>query len=139
MAGVFSDEEFVFASHFPAIVEYRQRVGEKPLRDFFRQYAFDDPIHFIGQSAPAAVFLQFGRDDEPIPEKFARHFFERFAEPKKISFYKAGHALNAEARQERVEWLAERLKLSPIDSAALAKVPELGKAKEEEGEEEEEH
>ena len=127
MAGVFADEEFVFASEMPAIVQSRQRLGEKPLREFFQQYAFDDPIHFIGHSAPAAVFLQFGRDDEPIPEKFARQYFERFAEPKKIAFYAAGHALNSEARQERMHWLAERLKLAPIDNTAIAQIPELGK------------
>jgi dienelactone hydrolase len=127
MAGVFADEEFVFDSTSPEIVQYRQRIGEKPLRDFFQQYAFDDPIHFIGRSAPAAVFLQFGRNDEPIPEKLARKYFDRFAEPKKISFYAAGHALNSEARRERVQWLAERLKLASIDVAAIAQIPELGK------------
>jgi dienelactone hydrolase len=132
MAGVFADEEFVFESTSPAIVQFRERLGEKPLRDFFQQYAFDDPIHFIGRSAPASVFLQFGRDDEPIPEKMARHYFERFAEPKKISFYAAGHALNSEARKERIQWLAERLKLSPIDATAISRLPDLGKEEKEE-------
>jgi dienelactone hydrolase len=132
MAGVFADEEFVFASNTPAIVDFRQRIGEKALRDFFLQHAFDDPIHFIGRSAPASVFLQFGRDDEPIPEKFARQYFERFAEPKKISFYAAGHALNSEARRERMQWLADRLKLAPIDTAAVARIPELEKKKKKE-------
>jgi dienelactone hydrolase len=127
MAGVFADEEFVFASDSPAISQFRKRVGEKPLRDFFQQYAFDDPIHFIGRSAPASIFLQFGRRDEPIPEKLARSYFDRFAEPKKISFYEAGHRLNAEARKERVQWLVERLKLSPIESGALERLPELEK------------
>ena len=132
MAGVFADEEFVFESATPAIVQFRQRIGEKTLRDFFQQYAFDDPIHFIGRSAPASVFLQFGRDDEPIPEKLARHYFERFAEPKKISFYAAGHALNAEARKERIQWLAERLKLPAVDREAIERIPALEKEKEKE-------
>ena len=131
MAGVFADEEFVFASEMPAIVQSRRRIGENPLRDFFQQYAFDDPIHFTSRSAPASVFLQFGQNDEPIPEKFARQYFERFAEPKKISFYAAGHALNAEARKERVQWLAERLKLAPVDAAAIARIPEVGKKEKE--------
>jgi dienelactone hydrolase len=125
MAGVFADEEYIFDSSDPAIVQFRQKNGENALRDFFKQYAFDDPIHFIGHSTPAAVFLQFGRDDKPIPEKLARHYFERFAEPKKISFYEAGHALNAEARADRMEWLVERLKLSPIDQKAIERIPEL--------------
>jgi cephalosporin-C deacetylase-like acetyl esterase len=125
MAGVFADEEYVFASNAMEVVQFRKKNGEAALHDFFRQYAFDDPVHFIGQSAPAAVFLQFGEEDGGIPEKMARGYFERFAEPKKIAFYKAGHALNREAREERVEWLAERLKLAAIEREAIERVPGL--------------
>ena len=122
MAGVFADEEYVFASNAMDVVQFRKKNGEQALHDFFRQYPFDDPVHFIGHSAPAAVFLQFGQEDGGIPEKMARGYFERFAEPKRIEFYKAGHALNREAREERVEWLAERLKLAPIDREAIEHV-----------------
>jgi cephalosporin-C deacetylase-like acetyl esterase len=132
MAGVFADEEFIFDSNTPAIVEFRKRIGEEALRDFFKEHAFDDPIHFIGHSAPAAVLLQFGRDDAPIPESGARRSFERFSEPKKIEFYKAGHALNAEARKDRVQWLAERLKLSGVDPEAIERISDLGKEEKEE-------
>jgi cephalosporin-C deacetylase-like acetyl esterase len=132
MAGVFADEEFVFDSSTPAIVEFRKRIGEEALRGFFREHAFDDPIYFIGHSAPAAVFLQFGRDDAPISENLARGYFERFSEPKKMEFYKAGHALNGEARKDRAQWLAERLKLSHIDPEAIEHVPDLGKEEKEE-------
>ncbi|MEY2512483.1 MAG: hypothetical protein QOE26_3246 [Verrucomicrobiota bacterium] len=132
MAGVFADEEYVFESKTPAVEEFRKRIGEEALRDFFRQYAFDDPVYFIGHSAPASVLLQFGREDAPIPEPIARSSFERFSEPKKMEFYKAGHALNAEARKDRVQWLAERLKLSPIDPEAIERLPDLGKEEKEE-------
>jgi hypothetical protein len=132
MAGVFADEEYIFDSARPEITQFRQRIGEKPLRDFFQQYAFDDPIHFIGHSAPASVFLQFGLQDEGIPETMARHYFELFEEPKKISLYKAGHTLNAEARKDRVQWLAERLKLAPVDPEAIERVLDLGKEEKEE-------
>jgi len=134
MAGVFADEEYVFDSTTPAIVEFRKRIGEEALRDFFRQYAFDDPVNFIGHSAPAAVLLQFGRDDAPIPESSARSYFERFSEPKKIGFYKAGHALNAQARTDRIQWLAERLKLPRLDPEAIERLPDLGKEEKEEKE-----
>ena len=125
MAGVFADEKYIFDSDRPEIKRFREQNGEKALHDFFRQYAFDDPIHFIGRSAPAGVFLQFGRDDESIPEKLAQNYFQRFAEPKKIAFYKAGHALNDEARADRIRWLAERLKLSPVDSESIERLPRL--------------
>ena len=125
MAGVFADQEYVFNSTRPEVAQFRQKIGDQPLRDFFQKYAFDDPVHYIGHSAPAAVFLQFGKEDEGIPEKMARGYFERFAEPKKMEFYKAGHALNRKARQERIEWLAERLKLPPIDREAIERIPDL--------------
>jgi cephalosporin-C deacetylase-like acetyl esterase len=125
MAGVFADEEYVFASNAIDVVQFRKKNGEQALHDFFRQYAFDDPVHFIGQSAPSAVFLQFGQEDAGIPEKMARGYFDRFAQPKKIEFYKAGHALNREAREERVKWLVERLKLAAIDREEIERVKGL--------------
>jgi len=125
MAGGFSDEEYVFDPDNTEMQKVRQRIGVEILRDFFRKYAFDDPVHFIVHSAPASVFLQFGSEDKPIPEKLARHYYDLFSEPKKIEFYKAGHALNSEARTERVQWLVERLALRPVDRAALARIPEL--------------
>jgi hypothetical protein len=132
MAGAFADEEYIFDSTRKEMVEYRQREGEEALRDFFHQYPFDDPIYFIGHSAPASVFLQFGKDDEGIPESFARGYFDRFEDPKKISFYKAGHALNGEARKDRVLWLAERLKLKPIETDAIERVPPVAEGNKEE-------
>lgn len=125
MAGGFSDEEYVFDQDNAEMQKVRQRIGEKTIRGFFRRYAFDDPVHFIGHSAPASVFLQFGSEDKPIPEKLARHYYDLFSEPKKIAFYQAGHALNSEARTERVQWLVERLALRPVDRSALSRIPEL--------------
>lgn len=125
MAGVYADEEYVFD---PANEEMRKllgRVGEERARRYFREYAWDDPVHFLPHSAPAAVFLQYGRQDKPITEKMARRSFELFAEPKRIGFYDAGHALDAAARRERVEWLAGRLSLKNVDWDALSRIPEL--------------
>jgi hypothetical protein len=106
-------------------VGLRGRVGDGALRAYFRDYAWDDPVHFVGRSSPSAVFLQFGRRDKPITEKMARRDFARFGEPKRVGFYDAGHALDAAARRERVGWLAKRLSLRRPDFAALARIPEL--------------
>jgi dienelactone hydrolase len=127
MAGEFADEEYIFGSDSPAIKQFRQRNGEKELRDFFARHAYDDPVHFLAHASPSAIYLQFGKKDDGIPEKFARGYFDRFSEPKKIAFYDAGHALTAEARKDRVQWLAERLKLSPLDPEQIERVPEIGK------------
>jgi hypothetical protein len=42
-----------------------------------------------------------------------------------MKFYEAGHALNAEARRERADWLAKSLTLRQVDHAALDRIPEL--------------
>jgi hypothetical protein len=125
MAGNYADEEYVFDPDNPQMVALRRRVGDDRIRAYAREYAWDDPVYFVGHVAPSAVFLQFGSRDEPLPEKWARHNYDLFSEPKKIAFYDAGHALNAQARLERDRWLAERLRLGPLDEAALARIPEL--------------
>ena len=125
MAGGYANEEYVFDPENQQMVELRKKYGDEPLRKYFRDYAWDDPAHFVGRSAPAAVFLQYGRQDKPIPEKTARRDFARFAEPKRLGFYDAGHELDAAARRERVEWLAQRLSLRRVDLEALARIPQL--------------
>lgn len=124
MAASYSDEEYVFDPDIPSMVALRKRVGEEKLREYFRAYAWDDPAYFVGHAAPSAVFLQYGSRDS-IPEKWARHDFALFSEPKRIAFYDAGHALDSNARLERARWLAARLKLDALDEAALARIPEL--------------
>jgi dienelactone hydrolase len=125
MAGNYSDEERLFDPDNPQVVALRKRIGDERLRGYARDYAWDDPANFVGHAAPAAVFLQYGSRDEPIPEKWARHDFGLFSEPKRVAFYDAGHALDSRARLERDRWLAERLKLKKLDEAALARIPEL--------------
>jgi dienelactone hydrolase len=125
MAGNYADEEYVFDPDNPKMLEVRKRLGDEKIREYTRAYAWDDPVNYVGRAAPSAVFLQFGKRDEPLPEKWARRNFELFSEPKKIAFYDAGHALDTRARLERDRWLAERLRLKPLDEDALARIPEL--------------
>jgi pimeloyl-ACP methyl ester carboxylesterase len=125
MAGAFDDEYYVFHSDSPDVVKFRKEAGDAKIREYFAKYPWDEPARYVGHSAPAAVFLQFGRKDKPIPEDYARHCYGLFSEPKRISFYDAGHELDAAARRDRVEWFVERLKLSPVDLRALARIPQL--------------
>lgn len=125
MTGGYANEEYVFDPENEQMAELRKQVGEEALRKYFRDYAWDDPVNFVGHSAPAAVFLQYGRQDKPITEKMARRDFARFAEPKRLGFYDAGHELDAAARRERVGWLTERLSLRRPDFDALARIPQL--------------
>ena len=47
------------------------------------------------------------------------------SEPKSLKFYEAPHALNVEARRDRIAFLAKELNLKPPDAAAIARIPEL--------------
>jgi hypothetical protein len=42
-----------------------------------------------------------------------------------MRIYHAPHALNAEARRDRVLWLVQRLRLKPVDQEEMASIPEL--------------
>ncbi len=125
MAGSFASEEYVMDPENQEMLKLRKQMGEDKIKDFLTKYAWDDPVHYVGHSAPAFVFLQFGNRDEPIPEKLARHYYHLFGSPKKIAFYDAGHSLNSTARRDRVQWLVERLGLKPVTESALSEIPEL--------------
>ena len=55
----------------------------------------------------------------------AREYYAIVSEPKSLKSYEAPHALNAEARRDRIAFRAEELSLKPPDPAAIARIPEL--------------
>jgi dienelactone hydrolase len=125
MAGSFAAEEYVMDPENQDMVAMRKQIGDEKIKAYLTKYSWNDPIHYVGHSGPAFVFLQFGNNDKPIPEKLARHYYHLFGSPKKIAFYDAGHSLNSAARNDRVQWLVERLGLKPVTEAALSEIPEL--------------
>jgi dienelactone hydrolase len=70
-----------------------------------------DPIAHVAALAPAPLLFQFGRADPHVPIERAQAFFDAAAEPKQIRWYDAGHALCAQATNERIGWLAAQLGL----------------------------
>ncbi len=125
MAGSFASEEYVLDPENQEMLKLRKEIGEDKIRAFLTKYAWNDPVHYVGHSAPASIFLQFGNKDEPLPEKLARHYYHLFGSPKKIAFYDAGHSLNSAARKDRVQWLIERFGLKPVTESALSEIPDL--------------
>ena len=125
MAGAFADEESVLNPSDPGMMRIRKQLGDDTIRAHFRDYFWDDPIRYLPHSAPSAVFLQFGREDQALTEEVCRLAFSRFEEPKRVAFYDAGHGLNAAARLDRAKWLANRLQLQRVDESALNAISEL--------------
>ena len=58
------------------------------------------------------------------PER-ARRQAAVVSEPKRFKLYDAPHALNAEARRDRIAFLTEQLDLKPLPAAAIAAIPKL--------------
>ncbi len=123
MAGSCGDTYYVFNSGAPGMAEMRKQVGDAELRGYFAKYAWADPEQYVRHSSPAAVFLQFASEDGPA--SYAQHCEAIFGEPKRMKIYHASHALNADARRDRVLWLVKCLRLKSVDQADLAKIPEL--------------
>ena len=73
-----------------------------------------DGIHFIGHAAPAALLFQNARKDALNPEQAVLDFQHIASEPKTVKWYDAYHQLNAEADQDRAEWLQQQLDLKAV-------------------------
>jgi dienelactone hydrolase len=122
MAGGLSDAVDKKSKEYEA---YRQKLGPERFDAFEAKYAWLDPGKFVSHAAPATVFLQYAsREDFLTPER-AKEYAANVSEPKKFKEYDAPHALNAEARRDRLAFLAEQLKLKPLDAAVVAAIPEL--------------
>ena len=125
MASGYADQEEAFASKDPERMAQIKQVGEDNVREYFREYAWDDPVYFIGHTDRESIFLQFASDD-PISKPQAQKYLDRFSsKDKKMEFYDSGHALNAAARLDRDRWLQKHLGVKKIDEQALGKIEQL--------------
>jgi dienelactone hydrolase len=125
MASGYADEEETFASKDPNTIAHIKEVGEDNVREYFREYAWDDPVYFLGHTDRESIFLQFASGD-PISKETAQKYLDRFSsKDKKMEFYDAPHALNAAARLDRDRWLQKHLGIKKIDEKELGEIEQL--------------
>ena len=132
MASGYSDQEDAFSSHDPERIARIKEVGEDNVREYFHEYAFDDPVYFLGHTDRESIFLQFAtgdhisggdaQQDKALGQKYLAAFSSK---DKKMEFYSAGHALNAAARLDRVRWLQRHLGLKKVEERELGEIPQL--------------
>jgi len=122
MAGPLSDEVNMKSKEFQ---DYRQKIGPEKLDAFMNEYKWLDEGKYVSHAAPAFVFMQFATQEKFLTPERANLYDAYVTKPKLLLFYDAPHALNAEARRDRVKFLMEQLKLSRLDPAVIAKVPDL--------------
>lgn len=125
MAGSYSDEETTLASKDPQTQARLKEIGQEKLHDYFLDYAWDDPVHFLGHTDGKAIFLQFGEQDKITREQAQKYFDALSAKDKRIEFYPAGHALNNAALLDRDRWLEQHLRFKHLDEQVLKQIPQL--------------
>jgi dienelactone hydrolase len=131
MASGYSDQEEAFASKDPQRMAQIKQVGEDNVREYFREYAWDDPVYFLGHTDRESIFLQFASGDAGTAglaayKQQAQKYLDRFSsKDKKMEFYDAPHALNAAARLDRDRWLQKHLAIKKIDEKELESIPQL--------------
>jgi dienelactone hydrolase len=126
MAGALSDEVDLRSAEYR---KYREKVGPVRFDAFQSLHAWADPGPYLAKAAPAVVFLQYASQEDFLTPARAKEYAANVSEPKRLRIYDAPHALNAEARRDRLAFLAEVLAVKPPDAAAVAAVPELEQPK----------
>ena len=122
MAGPMSDEVNLRSKEYQ---NYRQKVGPEKFDAYIAKYYWTDEGKYVSHASPAFVFLQYGSREKFLNAERAREYAAVVSEPKELKIYDAEHALNAEARRDRIRFLIEQLKLQPVSDAVIASIPNL--------------
>ena len=122
MAGVMSDAVTFKSKEYQ---KYRQKVGPEKFDAYAAKYSWLDTENYVSHAAPATVFLQYASQEKFLNPERAKEYAAVVSEPKKLKIYDAPHALNAEARRDRIAFLAEQLHLKSPAPALIATVPDL--------------
>jgi dienelactone hydrolase len=122
MAGALSDEQDLKSKEMQ---DFRQKIGAEKFDVFVAKYSWFDPGKFVSHAAPATVFLQYGSQEKFLNPERARGYATIVSDPKQFKEYDAPHALNAEARRDRIAFLTAQLHLTPLDPALIAAIPDL--------------
>lgn len=122
MAGSMSDEVGRETKEFE---EFRQKVGPEKFDAAIAKYSYLDQGKYVSHAAPAVVFLQYATQEKWLTPARARQYEKVVSEPKQFKLYEAPHALNAEARRDRIAFLTKQFKLKPLPAAVITAIPEL--------------
>ncbi len=122
MAGGLSEEIEIKSPEFQ---EFRQKTGPEKVDAFVARYSWADAGRYVSHAAPAALFLQYATQEKFLTPEVAKATAAIASEPKQFKLYDAPHALNAEARRDRIAFLTEQLGLKPLPPEAIAAIPAL--------------
>lgn len=109
----------------PEYQEYRKQLGEEKFEAFEKKYYWTDQGRYVAHATPATVFLQYARRERFLDPKWVPLYAAVVSEPKRFKLYDAPHALNAEARRDRIAFLIEQLRLKSLPASVIAAIPDL--------------
>jgi hypothetical protein len=69
--------------------------------------------------------MQFATQEKFLTPAHAQQYLKIVSQPNMLKGYEAPHALNAEARRDRIEFLTEQLKLKKLPPTVIASIPDL--------------
>jgi len=118
-----SVRETILFSDLPQFVEGRKSFPADKINQYLDANSWADPGTYVAHLGPAPAFFQYATHDEFVPVAQAQHYFELSSGPKEIKFYDSTHALNAQARYDRYEFLRKHLALPILPPRTLEKVP----------------
>jgi dienelactone hydrolase len=125
MGGPQSNRQYVLFSDSPRMVSARKGMDTTKVERTMQINAWADPGSYVMHLGPAPALFQYGlQDKEWVPLKDAKDYFAMSSGPKEVKFYDSGHALNAQARLERFEFLRQHLALLPLSRRTLESIPD---------------
>jgi len=122
MAGPLADEVDLKT---PQLQKFREQVGPEKFDAFLKKYPWFDQGKYVANAAPAFVFMQFATKEDFLTPDHVRQYEKIVSEPRRFKIYETTHALNAEARRDRIAFLTEQLKLKPLPASVIAAIPDL--------------
>ena len=122
MASPISNEAMVKTPQFQA---FRQQEGAEKVDAFLAKYPWTDEGKYIAHAAPAALLFQYAAKEDFLTPDLGKATAALASDPKQVKIYDVPHALNAEARRDRIAFLAQQLQFKPPAAEVIAAIPEL--------------
>ena len=126
MSGPQSNHQYVLYSDSPRMISARKGMDLAKVEQMIQTNAWADAGSYALHLGPAPALFQYGlQDEEWVPLKDAKDYFAMSSGPKEVKFYECGHALNAQARLDRFEFLQQHLALLPLPLRAVENIPDI--------------
>jgi hypothetical protein len=91
-------------------LKYWKKPSEDGADNYRKSLTPVDPIGYISNVHPTALFFQFANKDIYISKETALHFFNAASEPKLVKWYDTEHEMMIpQVRKDRVEWVKKQL------------------------------